>query len=132
MYWEERKARKEGRVDGRDSRTRGRRVLFFSLSLFFFFVPDAADSRIEEWEFRGALHEKSCVYVFFDGSRLCNVDPRMRVRVKSMHTDARRDGSRDFFILARFFNRFVYFVCIIVTRIYVQYIETLEISRLPR
>jgi len=95
VYWEERKARKEGRVDGRDSRTRGRRVLFFSLSLFFFFIPGAADSRIEEWEFRGALHEKLCLRILH-GSRLCNVDPRMRVRVKSMQTDARRDASRDF------------------------------------
>jgi len=64
VYWEERKARKEGRVDGRDSRTRGRRVLFFSLSLFFssFLVLQTLALRSGNFV---ELFMRSCVYVFF-------------------------------------------------------------------
>lgn len=58
------KAGKEGRVDGRGSRTRQSSPLPPLFLSCFFFLHSDADSRIEEWEFRETFHERLCLRVF--------------------------------------------------------------------
>lgn len=65
-----RREKKAGLME--EAQGRGR----LSFSLFFFSTP-GADPRIEEWEFREALHERLCLRDLCIASPLCSVDPRM-------------------------------------------------------
>jgi len=100
----ERREKKAGLMEETLKDARPTRSLFFFVS-FFFFVPGAALTLALRSGNFVELFMRSCVYVFFIAVVFVMlILSRMRVRVKSMQTDARRDGSRDFYFCRVFFT----------------------------